>query len=407
MTRADLLAQERPGVLRFGGARMAFLDVEAGFWALRRQMEALVGPGLTDGVLRQAGANGGASFARAFAGDAAGEDVVQALRDCVAAYQAAGFGQFDVVESEWPLGSVQIHARDAFEAWAARQHEGVTGAPVCAYTAGVLVGFVNVLAGRRDVVCVERACQAEGADRCLFELLPAAAAGDAPAVAFAADPALGQQLNLLELLFERMPMGIAVLDRDYRIQRYNPTWADFAERYAPPVSAPLAPGVHYFDHLPGTEPTVMPLFERALAGETVRLESVRLESGGIVTYWDVVLAPILEAGAVTGILNVTIDATDRVHTHHELERTLGTLRKREERLALVMDAINDGIWDWDIETDEVYFSPRWKSMLGYAGHELPDEFATWERLTHPDDRARAVAALRDHLEGRTPLYRLE
>jgi len=67
MTYDLLLAQECPGILDFGGARMALLDVEAGFWALRRQMEALVGPRLTDGVLQQAGANGGASFARAFA----------------------------------------------------------------------------------------------------------------------------------------------------------------------------------------------------------------------------------------------------------------------------------------------------------------------------------------------------
>jgi hypothetical protein len=44
----------------------------------------------------------------------------------------------------------------------------------------------------------------------------------------------GQQVNLLELLFERMPMGVAILDCQYRIQRYNPTWGDFAVRYAVP-----------------------------------------------------------------------------------------------------------------------------------------------------------------------------
>ena len=63
-------------------------------------------------------------------------------------------------------------------------------------TAGVLVGFVNVLAARGDVVCIERACQAQGAEACLFELLPAAVAGDVPVVALAPDPALGRQLNL-------------------------------------------------------------------------------------------------------------------------------------------------------------------------------------------------------------------
>jgi signal transduction histidine kinase len=201
MNDNSLLAQERPGVLRFGGVRMALLDVEAGFWALRCQMEALVGPRLADAVLQRAGANGGASFARAFvgrgdAGRGNGEhDSASLLRECIAAYQAAGFGQFDVLESEWPLGRVLVRGQDAFEAWATRQHGGPVEGPVCAYTAGVLVGFVNVVAGRRDVVCVERTCQARGDRDCLFELLPADAADDDPAVAFAPDPALGRQLR--------------------------------------------------------------------------------------------------------------------------------------------------------------------------------------------------------------------
>jgi len=222
-----LMVQERPGTLRFGGARMALLDIESGFWALRRQMEALIGARLADNVLQQAGANGGASFAASFTGAGKGEDGVQSLRDCIAAYQAAGFGRFEVVESEWPLGRVLIRAQDAFEAWTVRQHKGRADAAVCSYTAGVLVGFVNVLAGRQDVVCIERTCLAQGAGACLFELLPAESAAGAHVVAFAPDPALGKQLNLLELLFDRMPMGIAVFDREYRIRRYNPTWEEF------------------------------------------------------------------------------------------------------------------------------------------------------------------------------------
>ncbi len=61
------LQEEKRGVLHFGGVRMALLDIEAGFWGLRRQMEVLVGRQLTDTALQQAGANGGASFARVFA----------------------------------------------------------------------------------------------------------------------------------------------------------------------------------------------------------------------------------------------------------------------------------------------------------------------------------------------------
>jgi len=61
MSHHTLLSEGGPGVLYFGGARMALLDIEAGFWGLRRQLEALVGQRLTDAVFQQAGANGGAS----------------------------------------------------------------------------------------------------------------------------------------------------------------------------------------------------------------------------------------------------------------------------------------------------------------------------------------------------------
>ena len=141
------------------------------------------------------------------------------------------------------------------------QHGQRSVHPVCAYTAGVLVGFINVLSQRRDVVCIEHHCQALGDPYCEFELLPAKQAGKHRIVAFSPDPKLGRQLNLLETLFERMPMGIAIFDREYRIQRYNPTWKEFSEQYAPPSAAPLAPGVNYFDHLPGSESIAIPLFD--------------------------------------------------------------------------------------------------------------------------------------------------
>jgi signal transduction histidine kinase len=168
-TYRSLLSSEQPGVFRFGGARMALLDVKDGSRGLRRQMEALVGRQLTDTVLQQAGANGGAPFARSFVGQAGD---AQALRDCIGAYQAAGFGQFEVEGLEWPfgcgqdrvIGHVLIRAHEAFEAWTMQQHGQSSESPVCAYSAGVLVGFVNVLAGRHDVVCIERACQAQGAE---------------------------------------------------------------------------------------------------------------------------------------------------------------------------------------------------------------------------------------------------
>lgn len=319
---------------------MTLLDVEASFWGLRRQLEALMGRRLTDAVLQQAGANGGVSFARAFIGPHATGDA-QALRDCVAAYQAAGFGQFEIETLEWPIGRVLIRGSDTFEAWMVRQHSRKVDAPVCAYTAGMLVGFVNALSGRRDVVCIKRACQSLGAEACLFELLPADEATATPIIAFDPDPFLSHQLNLLEVLFDRMPMGIAIFDRDLVLRRYNPTWAGFIDRYTPSPTRHVVPGARLFDLAPGIEATVVPILDRVLEGETVRQEAMALESGGVVSYWDVAFTPLIEDGKVVGLVDVMTDATERVLAYQTLEQRVEERTREIEQRRQVAEGLHD------------------------------------------------------------------
>lgn len=83
------------------------------------------------------------------------------------------------------------------------------------------------------------------------------------------------------------------------------------------------------------------------------------------------------------------------------------LRKGEERLALTLEGGQLGLWDWDMATDDVHFSGHWASMLGYSLHEIEPHVRGWERLLHPEDKARVWAELTEHLEGRTPYYQCE
>jgi PAS domain S-box-containing protein len=91
----------------------------------------------------------------------------------------------------------------------------------------------------------------------------------------------------------------------------------------------------------------------------------------------------------------------------QLRKSLQDLRGSRERFELAMQGSGDGLWDWDLLTNEVYFSPRWKSALGYEDHEVGNHFEEWESRLHPDDRERALEAIRDYFEGKKPTYQLE
>ncbi|NVB38853.1 PAS domain-containing protein [Pseudenhygromyxa sp. WMMC2535] len=86
----------------------------------------------------------------------------------------------------------------------------------------------------------------------------------------------------------------------------------------------------------------------------------------------------------------------------ENERLRQRLDVLESRIQLVVEATNDGLWDWDLTTDETFFSRRWKDILGYAEDDLESNSGAFFELVHPDDRAKIQAVLTAHLERRVP-----
>lgn len=84
-----------------------------------------------------------------------------------------------------------------------------------------------------------------------------------------------------------------------------------------------------------------------------------------------------------------------------------SLRLSEERFDLAVKGTDAGIWDWNLVTNETYFSPRWKSMLGYEDHELAGHFETWIERIHPDDIDMALERIEAYLRGCRPDYELE
>jgi PAS domain S-box-containing protein len=74
------------------------------------------------------------------------------------------------------------------------------------------------------------------------------------------------------------------------------------------------------------------------------------------------------------------------------------LRKSRERLSLALNAANDGLWDWNIKTGEVYFSPRYYTMLGYKFNEFPPSYEAWANLLDPDERDETEKKIRGYIE---------
>lgn len=91
----------------------------------------------------------------------------------------------------------------------------------------------------------------------------------------------------------------------------------------------------------------------------------------------------------------------------ERSRIEAELRVSNERLDLALRGTNDGIWDWDLVTGRMYFSPRWKEMLGYANNEIEDRFKEWETRMHPEDRDRAFATIQEYFAGKRAAFELE
>ncbi len=83
------------------------------------------------------------------------------------------------------------------------------------------------------------------------------------------------------------------------------------------------------------------------------------------------------------------------------------LKQRESQLWFALNEATDGLWDWDVVTGEVYFSPQLKRMLGYGPDEMPPILNTWSNNIHADDAARVMSLLKDHLEGRRARYEAE
>ncbi len=181
---------------------------------------------------------------------------------------------------------------------------------------------------------------------------------------------------LLREIFDRMPAGVAVFDRELRVVEWNASFHRFLVDNRPDLAGRLRPGALLADVSPWPVDQVGPLFASALQGNPVTRDAAPYTGPMGTTYWDIVLSPLYENGEIVGVLDTTTEATRRVVVAREAA-------EREELFRLVFDSTSDAIILNDFETGFVAdCNESAARMHGYTR----DEFLgiNPEAFIHPD-----------------------
>jgi diguanylate cyclase (GGDEF)-like protein/PAS domain S-box-containing protein len=203
-----------------------------------------------------------------------------------------------------------------------------------------------------------------------------------------AESDLAEKSALLEATFENITQAVAIFDSDLRLLVCNNLYGrilDLPKRLQA-VGAPLSLILrHMADR--GDAVSIDDPDWRLAQGKEVQASKVErpMTDGTVVQ----VMAKRIADGRVLVSYN---DVTD-------LKRREAALRLSEERYALAAQGANDGLWDWDLKSNRVYYSPRWKSMLGCRDDEIPPVPDSWFERVHHDDIDALHAAFDAHLKG--------
>ncbi len=247
----------------------------------------------------------------------------------------------------------------------------------------ILSARVGACLERRRLQLQQRAYQAQLERRVKVHSALAAHHAEARAQS---DAALQRQTAILHSVFVSLSEGVVVVDADGKLIHHNPA----ARRILGAWIDTLNQSVDASRLKEDRQALLRAILARALKGDEVDGHEVYLSEAADGLWLSVSARPLRNEGeAITGGVMVVRDISAS-------KRAELALRESEERYALAARGANDGLWDWDLRTNQIYYSPRWKSMLGYSEHDLGADPAEWFERVHPDDRERLEIHLQAH-----------
>ncbi len=211
-----------------------------------------------------------------------------------------------------------------------------------------------------------------------------------------AESALREALQRLVSHVDNSPLAVIEWDDRFRVLR----WSGEAERifgWSPKEVLGRRPSEWRFVH-EGDAAAVARVMDELSSGSHARNFSANRnydKSGSVLhcEWHNSILKD--DSGRVVSVLSLVSDVTPRV-------RAQEALRANEERFMLVVRGANDGVWDWNIGENKVYWSPRYHELIGDPECRLAPSYETWEQSLYPSDRERVLSALERHLRDRAP-----
>jgi diguanylate cyclase (GGDEF)-like protein/PAS domain S-box-containing protein len=220
-----------------------------------------------------------------------------------------------------------------------------------------------------------------------------------------AQDALAQERLLLRTVIDALPDRIYVKDREGRFILHNT--ANLAVR-----------GFDDFEDIRGK--TVYDFFAKEVADRLAAEDRRVIETGEAIidregetifganspyrgsSRWHLTTKiPLRDAaGGIQGVVGITRDITERKRADEALKQT-------QDKLRTAINSANVGLWEWDLETNRVYYSQEWKNQLGYAEDEIGDTIDEWKRLVHPEDEQPTLAKVEAYLAAPHPNFEVE